>query len=382
MDHVHFQYNGVLLGMFLASIWAVSSDSQIAGSLLFSSLLCSKHIFLYAAPAFFVYLLRHYCTGRHAVARFLALGTTVSLTFAIFWGPFIYAGQLMQLLKRLFPVSRGLMHAYWAPNAWALYAALDKFLAVILPRLGWSSAVRPTGAASLTGGLVQDAWFAVLPNINSTTTAICSLLAMVPALAVTWVRPDPARFPRLVTFVTLTAFLFGFHVHEKAILMPLIPLLMLAASGKDVEAVREYVFLLIVGTYSLFPLLTRLEEYAIKVLLLVTHISIALPWLSNPDFWAEAVNNASPARAVPVSVPLVNTKEAFYLWGFIFLELYCLFGHKAAFGHRLPFLPLALTSVYCAVGIVYVWLRMMREYCSVLLTYVSRKGTTIKIKQS
>lgn len=382
VDHIHFQYNGILLGMFLASIWAVSSDYQIAGSILFASLLCSKHIFLYAAPGFFVFLLRHYCTGRHRVARFFILGGAVSITFAALLGPFIYAGQLMQLLKRLFPVSRGLLHAYWAPNAWALYAALDKFLAATLPKIGLASAVRPTGAASLTGGLVQDAWFSVLPNINSAAAATCSLLAMFPALLTTWVHPEPVRFPRLITYVTLSAFLFGFHVHEKAILMPLAPLLMLAASGKDADAVREYSFLLTVGTYSLFPLLTRMEEYAIKILLLVTHISIALPWLSNPEFWAQVINDANP-RPLPSSLarPLLSS-EVIYLWGLLPLELYCLFGHRAIFGHRLPFLPLALTSVYCAIGILYVWLGMMMQYCSALVLYASTKDKTHRVKQS
>lgn len=394
VDHIHFQYNGVLLGIFLLSIWTTASGAEVAGAALFAALLCSKHIFLYAAPAFFVYLLRYYCRGTNAVPRFITLGATVAGVAGIALGPFLAAGHARQLLSRMFPVSRGLLHAYWAPNFWALYAGADKASTTVLRLLGLGSLLPPAAErAVLTGGLVGEAPFSLMPNVTSGMAAMCTLVAMVPGLATCWRRPLPGRFARCVIYCTLCSFVFGYHVHEKAVLMVLVPLVLLAAGGKDGEAPREFAFLTAVGTYSLFPLLIRTEEYGIKVLLLVVYLLVAVPWLRDPGYWTHALADDDEAVAKKESKkavkstdasssssgsgggpkraqrsrrgrpPLVPAWEAAYLWGLVPLELYCAIGHRALLGGRLPFLPLMITSLYCAAGVVYCWSRMALRYC-------------------
>jgi alpha-1,3-glucosyltransferase len=66
--------------------------------------------------------------GSVLATNLLSLANAVIAVFVASFGPFIVMGQIPQLLSRMFPFTRGLNHAYWAPNAWALVTALDRVL--------------------------------------------------------------------------------------------------------------------------------------------------------------------------------------------------------------------------------------------------------------
>lgn len=184
VDHIHFQYNGVLFGVLLLSIAAVLEHRILLAALLFAVLLCMKHIFLYVAPVYGVYMLRFYVlsnggdsrsagespTRRQSMLRLIGLASVVLAVVAVVFAPFL--GQLPQLVARLFPFGRGLTHAYWAPNVWALYNAADKVLAVWLRRSSTASAA----------GLVGQFEHAVLPTVQPWWTFAASAAAMVPCL--------------------------------------------------------------------------------------------------------------------------------------------------------------------------------------------------------
>lgn len=84
-------------GLFTLALVAAAEEAHLLCAALFACLLCMKHIFLYAAPAFFVYLLRRYCRGPAALPRFLGLGAVVASIFGAAFGPFVAAGQLPQV---------------------------------------------------------------------------------------------------------------------------------------------------------------------------------------------------------------------------------------------------------------------------------------------
>ena len=77
-----------------------------------------------------------------------------------------------QLISRLFPFKRGLCHAYWAPNLWAVYNVADKLLAALF-------GIKKPAASSSTSGLVQDIEHILLPQVSPTHTFLLSFIFII-----------------------------------------------------------------------------------------------------------------------------------------------------------------------------------------------------------
>jgi alpha-1,3-glucosyltransferase len=116
------------------------------------------------------------CLGAIIIPNLLALGNAVIFIFVVSLAPFVLHGQIPQLLSRLFPFKRGLNHAYWAPNVWALITALDRVLLFIARRTGGSDRIKIEGLASTSRGLVGDTIFSVLPTIKPIHTFIITAI--------------------------------------------------------------------------------------------------------------------------------------------------------------------------------------------------------------
>ncbi|XP_052145543.1 probable dolichyl pyrophosphate Glc1Man9GlcNAc2 alpha-1,3-glucosyltransferase [Oryza glaberrima] len=357
VDHVHFQYNGFLMGLLLLSLHFLEQGRDLAGGVVFAALLCSKHLFLVAAPVYFVYIFRHYCCGRGVVrglGRLVLMGAGVAAVFAAAFVPFLYYGQMQQLFNRLFPFGRGLCHAYWAPNFWVFYILLDKILAFLLRRLGFNIQIPE---ASFTGGLVGNSSpFAVLPKVTPITTFLLVILAMSPCLMKAFSKPQPRHIIRWVSYATTCGFMFGWHVHEKASLHFTIPLALIAMDS--LEDAKHYFVLSIVSCYSLFPLLFENQEYPIKVMLLLTYAT--LMWVGFSSHFA--AKSPQEGKKVNESSSVVR-KNSFigwisfsYLLGIVAIELWSQVFHHYVFGSRFPFLPLIMVSLYCGVGMMYSWM--------------------------
>ncbi|XP_050498023.1 probable dolichyl pyrophosphate Glc1Man9GlcNAc2 alpha-1,3-glucosyltransferase isoform X1 [Diabrotica virgifera virgifera] len=355
VDHIHFQYNGIMYGILLISIAYMIQEKYLQSAFWFTILLNMKHIYIYLAPAYFIFLLRHYCLKGPLVIRNIfsrknlknvgMLGCTVLGIFVVTFLPFY--DQIPQVLSRLFPFKRGLCHAYWAPNLWALYNTVDKVGFVLASKLNKNLVKNDT--ASMTGGLVQEFSHSFLPNVTPVATIILTAVFMVPAMIKLFrAEKQPFQFVRCMVLCALTSFLFGWHVHEKAILMAIIPLSILSIINQ--RDAKVFLILSTVGHYSLFPLLFPSSLLLIKVLLLVLYALYSFHSLS------KLYPSLTPCIC-SFSLPLLSIYESVYLLGLGAIFFYENAVHVAlGLNSKLPFLPLMITSVYCAIGVIYCWL--------------------------
>ncbi|KAJ9136713.1 Alpha-1,3-glucosyltransferase [Pleurostoma richardsiae] len=353
IDHIHFQYNGCMYGILIASlVLARKKSTLLASGLVFAILLCMKHIYLYLAPAYFVFLLREYCLSPKSIFRIqllncIKLGGGIAAIFGMAFGPFALKNQIPQILSRLFPFSRGLCHAYWAPNVWAMYSFTDRIMIYAAPRLGLP--IKEEAINSVTRGLVGDTSFAVLPEISPRICFGLTLLSQaIPLLKLFW-RPSWDNFVGAVTLCGYASFLFGWHVHEKAVLLIIIPFSLIALKNR--RYFSAFKPLAVAGHVSLFPLLFTPAEFPIKVVYTIFWLVLFLMVF---DRLAQASNSRR--------LFLLDRFSTLYIAISIPLILYCSLIHAIVFGKKLEFLPLMFTSSYSAVGVVGSWVGFMVVY--------------------
>ncbi|CED85243.1 Glucosyltransferase-Alg8p [Phaffia rhodozyma] len=265
VDHIHFQYNGFMFGILIWSMWFIKEGNHLAGAALFAVLLNFKHIYIYLAPPYFVYLLRSYCfsSNRAFLPRnLIKLGSIVVFVFFVSLGPFLR--DLPQLGKRLFPFTRGLNHAYWAGNVWALVTFFDRTLLKFGHLVGLKLQVDLKGVSSSTRGFVGDTVFAVLPDVKPIHCFVITVALQFLFSLKLWRSPTYKTFVWALTLSGFTSFLFGWHVHEKAVLLFLTPLTFLAT--ENYAFFRVFVIASASGIVSLFPLLFTPSETPIKLI--------------------------------------------------------------------------------------------------------------------
>jgi alpha-1,3-glucosyltransferase len=383
VDNIHFQYNGLVIGVILYSLGVLFRESVYAemekrrsqrgmwrASAAFLVALGLKHTTaLSIAPVVGLVLWKQRAWKNIyvVVSGFVWLLLMLGLPFGcVGW---------RALWERLFPLDeRGLFHAYWAPNAYALLAAADKvvarFCALVFSRLverGLAKSphgsdllpmLHRSGRVSNSAGLVQTAGggFYLLPEWTPMLAMLCCVVAMTPSLlALHWAFQESARhgetqpassdatavdrldqrrcmefLAKICAQVSLSLFLFGWHVHEKALILPVFLAGLGLGPRHPVAAALSTACSL-----AMFPLVSSPGVRLVRLALLFWH------WL-----YFAPLQPWPPTRAWLLV----------YSYGGIGLMI----GELLASWHGwqrlgLPFLPLMLQSVYSALAVVFAW---------------------------
>uniref|UniRef100_A0A3P9KME1 Alpha-1,3-glucosyltransferase n=1 Tax=Oryzias latipes TaxID=8090 RepID=A0A3P9KME1_ORYLA len=234
IDYGHFQYNGVSLGLALWGILGLGLGWDALGSIAFSLALNYKQMELYHALPFFCYLLgKCFKAGLIGHGFFLLVrnAAAVVVTFALCWLPFLSDPvQALQVVRRIFPVARGLFEDKVA-NTWCSLNVLIKIRTLM------------SSDAQLYLSLVF------------------TLLAVLPSSIRLLTRPTFWHFKLALVNSSLGFFLFSYQVHEKSILLAALPVCLLL---NDLPFMS--VWFLLASTFSMLPLLLKdglLVPYAV-----------------------------------------------------------------------------------------------------------------------
>mmetsp|Transcript_5392 Transcript_5392/g.15656 ORF Transcript_5392/g.15656 Transcript_5392/m.15656 type:complete len:545 (+) Transcript_5392:177-1811(+) len=250
IDHGHFQYNTVALGLSIASFSYMvqpNFSSCVWGGFFFTLALNFKQMTLYFAPVVFFYLLGRCAANsqwRWFFPRILWLGGVVLFTFFVLWEPFVKyppsdrtptpmpLERLEHVVRRIFPFERGLFEGKVA-NLWC---ALNTSPLKIRSRIRAES--QPFLALTLTMLLMFPPCWKVLNVGLSDPSSVASVKRQWVLLL--WATTSSA----------LSFFLASFQVHEKSILLALAPCTLLF--WEDPDFVEWFSF---VCVWSLYPLL-------------------------------------------------------------------------------------------------------------------------------
>lgn len=271
IDHVHFQYNTVMLGFVVASMSSMLAGRNLWAAVFFVAALGFKQMALYYAFSVFAYLLGSCAFPRINIPRFVAIAAVTTASFIIlilplaigalhdarrgidsrpdFDGPrpplplfqgladyldteaFYYptVEQLVQMVHRIFPFARGLFEDKVA-NFWCA-------LNIVVKIKNYPPELLQRGAL------------------------VATLMSIIPPNLILFFRPRKPLLPLAFATTAWGFFLFSYQVHEKSVLLPLMPMTLLLAGSQGLSKnTRAWVgFANILGCWTMFPLLQRVD---------------------------------------------------------------------------------------------------------------------------
>lgn len=263
IDHGHFQYNTVMLGLAVASFESLLAGRMMWACVFFVGALGFKQMALYYAPTIFAFLLGVCIFPRIRIGRLLGISLITLVAFAIVFAPLII-GALYDKYRNV-PISQP-GPASFEPILARLDS--DSWLYAVALQLAQSIHRIFPFARGLFEDKVANIWCAIhtfyklhhFPSDLLQRFSLCAtILSILPSCAIIGRFPRRDLLPLALSSTAWGFFLCSFQVHEKSVLLPLLPMTLLLASDNGLtKEMRAWVgWANILGTWTLFPLLKR-----------------------------------------------------------------------------------------------------------------------------
>ncbi|CCH62044.1 hypothetical protein TBLA_0G00970 [Henningerozyma blattae CBS 6284] len=242
IDHGHFQYNSVMLGLTVYAINNLLDEFYGPAAICFVLSLCFKQMALYYSPIFFGYLLSKSLVHPSCnISRFIIVAISTVVSFVVMFGPIYLFGSsssddeiiadvsglnnLIQCIRRIFPFARGIFEDKVA-NFWCVTNVVIKYRELFTQE--------------------QLQFYSL----------VATLIGFLPSMITIFLYPRKFLIPYALAACSMSFFLFSFQVHEKSILLPLMPITLLYTST-DWNVLSLVCWINNVALFTLWPLLRK-----------------------------------------------------------------------------------------------------------------------------
>mmetsp|Transcript_21119 Transcript_21119/g.39023 ORF Transcript_21119/g.39023 Transcript_21119/m.39023 type:complete len:638 (+) Transcript_21119:41-1954(+) len=336
VDHGHFQYNSVMLGLSVAAFTAVIRGNTVFASIMFTLALNFKQMSLYySLPMFFAIITKAHSEAKESLQRLRSVnqsrskqvvtlwietvytvvnaGVVFIVLTLILWYPYLTSlNEFLQVLRRIFPVERGVFEDKVA-TFWCVASVIIKF----------------------------KAWFAQSTLVSS--SALLTLAASMPSIYLMVTRRSFTKhFLYCVCSVSLAFFLLSYHVHEKSILLPLVPISIFTL----VECPQVFLVMNLVSCFSIYPLLVKDDLQLAYFALTMLFALIAKSFTDEVSYFS----GKRPSKLILLLYPIP------------FLHLTELIPQPAAF----PYLFDLTVAAYSFACFAIIWVFMLRRQYKLL----------------
>lgn len=325
IDHVHFQYNTVMLGLVTASMSSMLAGRLLWAAVFFVLALGFKQMALYYALPVFAFLLGNCVFPRINVARLLGIAAVTVVAFAILILP-IVAGTVYDVRQGIrahanlpanavvpLPIFADVLDKYLDPKAF-YYPVVEQLVQMV-------HRVFPV-ARGLFEDKVANFWCAANVVIKlrkypaellQRASLVATLAAILPPNLILFLRPSRLLLPYAFAATAWGFFLFSYQVHEKSVLLPLLPMTLLLAGHSGLSgSKRAWVgFANLLGAWTMFPLLKRVDlAVPYSVVTLLWAYLLGLPPTTLSAYFPGSDNNSSNSQSASS-----KGEESTALWG-------------------------------------------------------------------